>query len=156
MFVKAEDPVWSYQALMSVVNLNMYFNAIHDGVVAGQLSYTNFIPEIAQNFFPPQSQDFPFGDALPWIVAILTILFAFPLLAGEGAALVGVGAGALLIGSATTVNDQLEPHPLSNVLSVVDMQNYAVKYGESTRGAISDWANATFEGKGDASGQTVM
>jgi len=141
---------------MSVVNLNMYFNAIHDGVVAGQLSYTNFIPEIAQNFFPPQSQDFPFGDALPWIVAILTILFVFPLLAGEGAALVGVGAGALLIGSATTVNDQLEPHPPSNVLSVVDMQNYAVKYGESTRGAISDWANATFEGKGDASGQTVM
>jgi hypothetical protein len=26
--------------LVSVVNLNMYFNAIYDGVVAGQLGFT--------------------------------------------------------------------------------------------------------------------
>ncbi|KAK0720232.1 hypothetical protein B0H67DRAFT_180062 [Lasiosphaeris hirsuta] len=156
VFLKAEDPLWAYEALVSVINLNMYFNAIYDGVIAGQLGYTNYIPQIAQNFFPPQDTSFPFGDAAPWIIAILTIIFAFPILAGETAALVGVGVGALLIGSATTVTDQLEPLPPSNILSVVDMQNYAGVYGESTRNMISDWANSTFQGQKDAAGQTIL
>ncbi|KAK4168142.1 hypothetical protein QBC43DRAFT_296821 [Cladorrhinum sp. PSN259] len=156
VFVRSESPVWSYQALVSVMNLNMYFNAIFDGVVAGQLDYTNSIPQIAKTFFPPKDQTFPFGDAVPWIIAILTVLFAFPLLAGETAALVGVGAGALLIGSTTTVNDQLEPLPATNALSVIEMQNYASQYGESTRNTLSEWANTTFQGQKDGSDGTIL
>jgi hypothetical protein len=138
------------------MNLNMYFNAIFDGVVAGQLGFTNSIPNIAQTFFPPQDTGFPFGDAVPWIIAILTVLFAFPLLLGETAALIGVGAGALLIGSTTTANDQLEPLPATNILSVVEMQNYAGKYGETTRNAIEGWANSTFQGEKDSAGGSVL
>ena len=44
---------------------------------------------------------------------------------GQAAAVAGTGAGALLIGSATTVHDQLEPLPADNMVSVVEMQNYA-------------------------------
>ncbi|KAK0639122.1 hypothetical protein B0T16DRAFT_422464 [Cercophora newfieldiana] len=156
IFARSDSPIWSYQALMSVMNLNMYFNAIFDGVVAGQLGYTNSIPQIAKTFFPPQDETFPFGDAAPWIIAILTVLFAIPLLAGETAALVGVGAGALLIGSTTTVNDQLEPLPATNILSVVEMQNYAGQYGETTRHMLSDWANTTFQGQRDGSDRTIL
>jgi len=49
---------------MSVMNLNMYFNSIFNGVVAGQLSYSNSIPQIAKTFFPLQDESFPFGDTL--------------------------------------------------------------------------------------------
>ncbi len=141
---------------MSVVNLNMYFNAIYDGVVAGQLGFTNNVPDIAQKFFPPEDQDFPFGNVAPWLIAVLTLLFAFPLLLGDAAALAGIGAGSLLIGATTTVNDELSPPPGSNMMSVVQMQNYAAKYGESTRDMIANWANATFQGHKDDAKHDIL
>ncbi len=134
----------------------MYFNAIYDGVVAGQLGYTNNIADIAQRFFPPQDQNFPFGDAAPWIIAVLTLLFAFPLLAGNTAALVGIGAGALLIGATTTIDNEMAPLPASNMLSVIEMQNYAAVYGETTRDMIENWANATFQGHKDGADQDIL
>ncbi len=142
--------------MISVVNLNMYFNAIYDGVVAGQLGYTNNIADIAQKFFPPQDQNFPFGNAVPWIIAVLTLLFAFPMLAGETAALAGVGTGSLLIGATTTVDNELAPQPASNILSVVEMQNYAAEYGETTRDTIANWANATFLGHKDSANLDIL
>ncbi len=134
----------------------MYFNAIYDGVVAGQLGFTNNIADISQKFFPPQDQNFPFGNAVPWIIAVLTLLFAFPLLAGETAALGGIGAGSLLIGATTTIDDELAPRPASNILSVVEMQNYAAEYGETTRDMIANWANVTFQGRKDGANQDIL
>ncbi|KAM7191314.1 hypothetical protein V8F20_009369 [Naviculisporaceae sp. PSN 640] len=155
-FLQANDPPWAYQALVSTMNLNMYFNAIFDGVVAGQLGYTNTIPDIAEMFFPANDQNFPFGDGSPWIIAILTILFAFPLFWGHKAAMAGATTGALLIGGTTTAEDKLEPPPGSNIGSVVEMQNYAMNYGESTRRMLSEWANSTFMGEKDKSNHTIL
>lgn len=107
-------------------------------------------------FFPPDDQNFPFGDGSPWIIAILTILFAFPLFWGERAAMAGATTGALLVGGTTTAEDRLEPPPGSNIMSVIEMQKYAAEYGESTRRMLSGWANTTFAGEADGANNTIL
>jgi len=46
------------------MNLSVHFNVIFDGVVTGQLGYTNIIPETAETFLPQYEQTFnPLGNS---------------------------------------------------------------------------------------------
>jgi hypothetical protein len=99
---------------------------------------------------------------VPWIIAILGIIFSFGLLtplAVAEAAIAEVGvvvATALMTATVTTVGDQLEPFPEGSSLSQKDMQDFAYHFGQDTRAAISDWANTTFLGLKDDGGFTIL
>lgn len=159
-FDNARDPVWSYEALISVVNINTYANNIYDGVINGQVDFTDHIPNIALNFSPPSDTEYLFGDISPWLAAILVVVFSFGALTvtalePELSAAIAGSFGALGGAGLQMGADMNVPGP-SGGSSVLEMQTFAASFGSHTRKMLSDWANGTFHGAQDADNRTIL
>ena len=71
-FQSNDDPVWFYLALLSVVNLDTFFNTVYDGIGNGQDEYLGLVDETSEVFFPWKDPIANLSDASNWITAILT------------------------------------------------------------------------------------
>jgi hypothetical protein len=108
-FQSSGNQPWSYLAVLAVVNLNTFFNAMVTGVTNGQVDYQGLIDEMSLLFFPWKNPRFILGDAQFWIVAAITALAALGTL-GTAALGVGlVGAGAFAGAAMQQVTQSLSP-----------------------------------------------
>ncbi|OCK74569.1 hypothetical protein K432DRAFT_447221 [Lepidopterella palustris CBS 459.81] len=150
----AGDPVWAFQALMSVVNLNTLFNSIYTGISNGQQDFTDLSDQIALTFFPWKNPKFPFGDAAFWINAIISILFS--IIPGISVPLKS-GLTALTKAGVQQAEYSLQPAaPSNNYQTLLQMQEYAATFGQTSRATVESWANDTFAGREDSQNHTIL
>ncbi|KAH0538828.1 hypothetical protein FGG08_004604 [Glutinoglossum americanum] len=149
------DP-WAYLAVLGVVNLNTFFNALVTGVTNGQVDYQGLIDEMALMFFPWKNPHFALGDAAFWIVAVITALAAFGTFGAVELAVALVGVGAFAGAAIQQVTLALTPSNGFASETATKLGAFASLAGSSTRKGLEEWANSTFAGEPDAKQNTIM
>lgn len=147
-------------SLGRIVRVNL--SAHQNEVTNAQADFTDQIGEIVSTFFPPSDPSFPLGQGIPWISALISLVFGLGGLipeigAAERVENVGLSSFGYLVGAGFTMaTNNLQPSPGSNLDTVLDMQNFCKNISQSTRDMLSSWANSTFLGTADVNNHTIL
>ncbi|KAJ9616673.1 hypothetical protein H2200_000392 [Cladophialophora chaetospira] len=156
-YVDNGDPPWPFLALNAVVNLNAYFNRVHDGTQAGQADFTDKAGSIAQTFFPWGDPKLGATDAAIWVDATVGAFFSFLTVPSRA-----VTAGARAIGSfiqagLSQLQLDLIPNPsLTLNQGMAAMTAAAGSYAQQWRATIEDWDSTLFSGEVDSQNHTIL
>lgn len=85
MFQAAGAPRWAYFVRIAVVNLNILFNIMKEGMQDADSGLSLILNTMAADFFPWVDPRTDLQKALPWIQMIAEIMLSFIPFVGPGA-----------------------------------------------------------------------